>query len=167
MAMKNLVLLTITILLFSFDANSKSKSDKMYDNLSDKEGVTHFLIKKNMSDAFNINFGDDENKNVSGDLNSIRFISYNPEKGEYSGNEFIREAIGYLPKSSFKKFENDNENDNAEIWLLGNKRKYKECHIFIKNENPEQRQFIVSFYGDFLVEDIDELKEVGENISLD
>lgn len=141
----------------------------MYDAFSDQDGVTSISFSKNLVDAMNINLGDDDTgQKVKGDITQIRFMSYNPKKGSLSGPEFIHKAIGYLPKSSYKKYDDKgNPHDVSEIWLLGHGRKYRECHLFINNENPEGLQFVVSFYGDFKVEDINSLKEAGDKVSKD
>ena len=121
-----------------------------------------------MIDAIDIDLGDDnDDKNVTGDLHQIRFMSYNPKKGSLSGPEFTKKAVGYLPKSAYKSYEGEDEDDDAEIWLLGKKKKFQECHLFIKNEDDDQMRFIVSFYGDFTVNDLEGLKKTGEGFSDD
>lgn len=153
------------LLLSTLLTSAQSKSDKIYDTFDNKDGVTNFTITKDMTDAFNIDLGDDgDGRIVSGDLQKIRFLSYNPQKGELSGDAFIKKAIAMLP-SKYKKYDDDDEDSNAEIWLLGKKRKYSECHVFVKNENAEGNSFIVSFYGDFKVDDLEALKETGREMS--
>jgi hypothetical protein len=61
-------------------------------------------------------------------------MSYNPEKGDLSGTEFIEKVIGYLPKSAYNKYEDDELDSNTEIWLMGGKKKFQECHVFVKNK---------------------------------
>ena len=139
----------------------------MYDSFIGKDGVTNFSFTKNMIDAIDIDLGDDGNeRNVTGDLKEIRFLSYNPAKGQFSGQEFIEKSISMLPRS-YKKYEEDEDDSDTEIWLLGSKRKYKECHLFVKNENGKGNRFIVSFYGDFKVDDLDGLKKAGRGFSED
>jgi len=131
-----------------------------------KDGITSFSFTKNMIDAIDLDLSEDKNeRNVTGDLHEVRFMSYNPEKGTLSGNEFIKKAIAMLP-SEYKKYEEEDDDDSdAEIWLLGKRKKYSECHVFINNHNSEGNRFIVSFYGDFTVNDIDKLKNQGKEIS--
>jgi len=164
---------TITTLIFalafmlaSLLTGAQSKSDKMYDVFSGNDGVTNFSFSKSMIDAIDIDLGEDgDERNVTGDLTQIRFMSYNPEKGSLSGPEFIKKALGMLP-SQYKKYEEDgDEEDDAEIWLLGKRKKFTECHVFIKNEEPDQMRFVVSFYGDFTVNDLEELKKKGKGFS--
>lgn len=164
---------TITTLIFALAfllatllAGAQSKSDKIYDTFSQQEGVTNFTFSKNMIDAIDIDLGDDDDeRNVSGDLHKIRFLSYNPEKGDLSANEFTKKAIAMLP-SQYKKYEEDDD-DDAEIWLLGKKKKFTECHVFTKDEDNKSLRIIVSFYGEFNVNDIDKLREKGKGFSDD
>nr|WP_321487581.1 DUF4252 domain-containing protein [uncultured Draconibacterium sp.] len=158
---------TITTLLFALGlmlagllASGQSKSDKMYDVFANKEGVTSFSFSKDMMDAIDIDLGDEDEQSVTGDLRRIRFMSYNPEKGSLQNSEFSKKAIALLP-SKYKKYEDDGGDSDAAIYLLGRKKKYSECHVFITSENSEGNSFVVSFFGDFNVKDIDKLKSQG------
>jgi hypothetical protein len=158
------IVFIIGFLLASLLLTAQSKSDKIYDTFSGKEGVTNFSFNKNMIDVIDINL-DDENQHVSGDIHEIRFLSCNPEKSELTGPGFIKKAIALLP-SSYKKYEDSEDDDsNAEIWLLGKRKKYSECHVFIKNENSKGNSFVISFYGDFNVDDLDGLRKAGKDFS--
>lgn len=158
-------ILTTIILLVTQLAGAQSKSDKMYDAFANKDGISSFTFSKNMIDAIDLDLGEDgEEKKVTGDLHQIRFMSYNPEKGEISGPQFLEKAIGYLPKAAYK-FEDDDPDNDAEIWLLGGKKKFQECHIFVRNEQDNQMQFVVSFYGDFTVNDLEKLRKSGKEFS--
>jgi hypothetical protein len=158
------VIFTLAFMLATLLVVAQSKSDKIYDVFSGRDGVTNFTFSKNMIDAIDIDLGDeDDERNVTGDLHKIRFLSYNPEKGDLSADEFTRKAIGMLP-SQYHKFEED-EDDDAEIWLLGKKKNFSECHVFTKGENNKGLRIVVSFYGDFTVNDIDELINTGKGFS--
>ncbi len=161
--MKQLFLILSLIFAGAVFAGAQSKSDKMYDEFDGKDGVLNFSFSKNMIDAIDIDLGDDDEKNVTGDLHQIRFMSYNPEKGEFSGSDFTKKAIRSLP-SEYKKFEGYDD-DDAEIWLLGKKKKFQECHVFTTNDDDEQMRFVVSFYGDFTVNDLEGLKKTGKGFS--
>ena len=163
--MKTIRIFIVAVIVFAAQlANAQSKSYRMYDAFSNKDGITNFSFSKNMTDAFNIELGDDDDEKVTGDLNEIRFMSYNPKKGELSGSEFTRRAVKMLPPQ-YKKYEDENTDSDAEIWLLGGKRKFTECHLFLTNEEENQMRFVVSFYGDFTVKDLDGLKETGKSFS--
>ncbi len=164
---KYILILAVLFGILPLISQSQSKSDKMYDIFEDRDGVTNFSFSKNMLDVVNLDLGDEgDEKKVTGDLHQIRFMSYNPKKGDMSGAEFVKKAIGYLPKSSYKKFEDeDDEVNDAEIWLLGGKKKYKECHMFFNNEKDDNIRFVVSFYGDFKVNDLEGLTKMGKGMS--
>lgn len=158
--------LTAVLLFLSQISGAQSKSDKMYNAFSSDDAATSFTFSKNMIDAIDIDLGENgDEKNVTGDLHEIRFMSYNPEKGDLSGPEFLEQAKGYLPKMSYKKFEDDDEDSNAEIWLMGGKKNFQECHVFVRNEDKNQLQFVVSFYGDFTVNDLEKLRKTGKDFS--
>jgi hypothetical protein len=158
--------LTTMVLFLSQFTGAQSKSDKMYNAFSNNDAVTSFTFSKNMIDAIDIDLGEDgEEKNVTGDLHQIRFMSYNPEKGKLSGSEFIKQAKNLLPKMSYHKFEDDDKDSDAEIWLMGGKKNFQECHVFVQNEDENQLQFVVSFYGDFTVNDLEKLRKTGKDFS--
>lgn len=169
--MKTRIIVKTALLLIAFIftiqmAGAQSKSDKMYDAFASKDGISSFTFSKNMIDAINLDLGEEgEEKNVTGDLHQLRFMSYNPEKGSITGDEFIEKAIGYLPKTTYNKLENDDADSDTEIWLSGGKKKFTECHVFVKSEDANALQFVVSFYGDFTVNDIDKLKKSGKDFS--
>ena len=154
------------IFLGSQMVSAQSKSDKMYDAFENKDGVTSFGFSKNMADAVNIDVGEEgDEQKVTGDLHRVRFMTYNPKKGELTGSVFTKKAIGYLPKTAYIKYEDDDTDDNTEIWLLGRKKKFQECHVFVKNEQEDQMRLVVSFYGDFKVDDLEGLKKAGKTFS--
>jgi len=158
----------ILIVLISLTGMAQSRSYKMYDAFANKDGISSLSFSKNMIDAINLDLGEDaEKKTVTGDLHEIRFMSYNPEKGDLSGPQFLDKAKSYLPKSAYHKFEDDDSDSDAEIWLMGGKKKFQECHVFVRNENDNQMQFVVSFYGDFTVNDLEKLRKTGKDFSED
>jgi len=50
---------------------------------------------------------------------------------------------------------------------MGGKKKFQECHVFLKNEDENQMKFVVSFYGDFTVNDLKKLRKTGKDFSKD
>lgn len=153
------------IILASTVAVGQSKSDRLFDAFRNKPGVSYFAFTKSMTDAFNIDL-DDEAKTIKGDLSEIRFLSYNPKKGNLNGPDFITKAAGLLPGAYDRIVEVDSEN-NAEIWMLGNKRKASEFHVFIRSESNDDNQFLISFYGDFDIDDVEGVREIGLSLSVD
>ncbi|WP_339738836.1 DUF4252 domain-containing protein [uncultured Sunxiuqinia sp.] len=164
--MKSLKTIFISlIVLVSTVAVAQSKSDQLFDAFRNKPGVSYFAFTKSMTDAFNIDL-DDEAKTIKGDLSEIRFLSYNPKKGNLNGPDFITKAAGLLPGAYDRIVEVDSEN-NAEVWMLGNKRKASEFHVFIRSESSDDNQFLISFYGDFDIDDVEGVREIGLSLSVD
>lgn len=162
--MKKQFFLLILAIATVFMSQAQSKSDKMYNVFSGKDGVSSFSFSKNMIDAIDIDLGDGDEQNITGDLHQIRFMSYNPKKGSLSGSEFTKKAIAMLP-SKYKKYVDDDEDSDVEIWLKGGKKKFHECHLFLTNEKEEQMRFVISFFGDFTVNDLEGLKKKGMGFS--
>ena len=85
--MKNLMLTFVFAFAGIILVTAQSKSDKMYNVFSEKDGVSNFSFSKNMIDAIDLDVSDDSGeKSVTGDLHQVRFMSYNPKKGDLSGN---------------------------------------------------------------------------------
>jgi len=141
---------------------AQSKSDKLFDTFRNKPGVIYFAFNKSMDDAFNIDL-DEEGKTVEGDIQEIRFMTYNPGKGQLGVKEFCRKSSNLLP-SAYKLVEID-EGDHAQIWMLGNSKKAKEFHVLVGGDGESDLCFWISFYGDFEVKDLDGIKEMGMEMS--
>lgn len=157
-------ILTLFVLLTAPALMAQSKTEKLYDAFRNKPGVSYFAFSKDLTNAFNIDL-DDEGKNIEGDINEIRLLTYNPNKGQLSNIEFLKKTSGLLP-SSCKLVETDAD-DNAKIWMLGNRKKASEFHILIGGDNAESMSFLISFYGDFKVKDLDGLKAMGHEMAND
>lgn len=157
------LILIVSLIFAETGLFAQSKSDRLFDTFRNKPGVTYFAFTKNMNDAFNIDL--DNDKNISGDLQEIRFLSYNPQKGGLSGPDFMHKAIGML-SHSYKQMMSVDDDSDVEIWMLGNKRKAKEFHVFVHNKSSEDLQFVVSFYGDFdIKKDMDGIREISMSMS--
>ena len=163
---KTAILFTLITFLVTHFVNAQSKSDKMYNAFANNDGISSLTFSKNMIDAIDLDLSENgDEKSVTGDLHQIRFMSYNPENGDLTGTQFLEKAIGYLPKSAYHQFEDDEDSSDAEIWLMGGKKKFQECHVFVKNEQDDKMQFVVSFYGDFTVNDLAKLRKTGKDFS--
>jgi hypothetical protein len=163
---------SITILvaaLYAFITQTigvQSDPGRLFHVLEVMEGVSCLSFSKKMTNAIDIDLKD-ENKKFSGNLNQIHLMMYNPDKGKLPGDEFIQKAISLLP-GPYKKFTDQDEKDsNLEIWMRGKRNRYTEFHLFIRNEEGDDLQFVVSFYGEFSLDIIKKLKKKGKNISAD
>lgn len=148
-----------------------SPSDKLFEKMALKDGVTMLSFSKKMLDAVNLNFDDDdttEERNITGDLNSVKLIIYNaPEENHYMN--FRDEARNYLPKSKYdlvdpKEYDDDDNDDDVDILVLRSGRKIKECHIIIgDNDDDDGSGLLISFFGNFKIEDLKELADKADN----
>lgn len=164
--MKQLTTIILTVLFsgMMLVASAQSKSYRLYNEFSNNPACSQFSFSKSMLDVVNLTV-DEEGKKVTGDLNEVRFLSYNPEKGKMSGSDFLKQLKSLLP-SSYQKIKLDGEKNDMEVFILGNKKKATECHLFFKSSNQESIHFLVSFYGNFNIEDIDKLENIGKNFSV-
>ena len=165
--MKNtLVLIVILALGFSLNAQNRP-SDRLFEKMALKPGITMLSFSKAMLDAVNLNFDNDKNDdehNVTGDLNEVKVVIYNaPEDAETI--DFRGDALRYLPLTKFKEIDPDDhdidhDNGSVDIRIFKSGRKIKECHVLIQGET---NGVLLSFFGDFKVEDVKELAEKVDN----
>ena len=162
--MKKILFFTIALIAVCSITNAQSRpSDKLFEKMSLKKGITMLSFSQEMLDAIDMNFdndkGDKENK-VTGDLHEVKVVIYKaPETGE--NMDFRGEALRYLPLSKFRKIDTDeydidNENGTVDIRVNGSGRKIKECHILFQGET---NGVLLSFFGNFKVEDVKEMAD--------
>ncbi len=150
------------------NANGQSKSDKLYDNFSGKEGFSTLGLSKSMIDVIDMTIDNDdgEEKKVTGDLNRIRVLYYNDGKGDLSAEEFGERVLKFFDKNAYHRIEDDDDDDDnteVEMRYLGTKKKVKEFHMVMWGDGGLNA--VVSFYGDMDVEQVDELKELGIGVA--
>ncbi len=148
------LLLTVVVLLTTITLSGQSRSYKIYDQYSHKDGFTSLGFSKSMIDAVNMNI-DEENKKITGDLMEIRILFANREKTHDDGS--LADVIAAkFSKMDYRKVEpKDSKDDNsAEFWIEGNSKNVKECHVIVRNSDDKQFSCLVSFYGNFKVEDL-------------
>ena len=153
----------IALVLTSMVSNGQSKSYRIYKEFDQQDGFTWFSVSKSMLDVVDLTL-DDENQKVTGDLKEIRVMVFNPKKAE-SHQDFYRMMNRKLSRMHYKEVEPDDAgtSGNLTFWIKGNKRKVRECHIVIGNDNPNGLNCLISFYGDMDVRHLDELKSIGES----
>ena len=143
------ILLAITITI-----SAQSKSYRIYDEFGHRDGFTALAFSKAMIDAVNLNI-DEENKKITGDLMEIRILIADRQKTKAEGSlsKIISEKLN---KSDCRKVQPKDikEDDNVEFWIEGDSKKVKECHVIVIDSDDKQFSCLVSFYGDFKVEDL-------------
>jgi len=165
--MKNTFVI-IMILAFGLSINAQDRpSDRLFEKMALKPGITMLSFSKSMLDAVDLNFDNDENedeKQVTGDLSEVKVMIYNaPEDAE--AIDFRGSALRYLPLTKFKEIDPDehdinNDNGSCDIRIFKCGRKIKECHVLFQGDT---NGVLLSFFGDFKVEDVKELAEKVDN----
>ncbi len=149
----------VAIIVSTLTGYAQSKSYRIFDEFANHDGFMYMAFSKSMIDAVNLNL-DDENKKVTGDLNEIRILVLNREKSNLGGSlqKIISEKF---EKLNYRKVEPKDEDgsDDAEFWIEGDSKRVKECHIIVKDSKDNQFSCLVSFYGNFKVEDLKSLEK--------
>ena len=143
----------VALLFTTISGSAQSRSYRIYDQFASRDGFTFLSFSKSMIDAVNMNI-DEENKKITGDLLEIRILFSNREKNK--NHESLAQSISEkLNNMDYRKIQpNDAKEDNVEFWIDGNSKRVKECHVLVKNSDDHQFSCLVSFYGNFKVEDL-------------
>lgn len=153
----------LVALLISFLSGfTQTKSQKIYDRYPKEEGFTYLSFSKTMIDAMNLNL-DENGKKITGDFQECRILIYNPEKGKIP--QFAREVSNQLSSLRYEQVHPKNEqpDEDAEFWIEGKGDRVSECHIIIGNKGkPENSSLLISFYGNFKVEDLKKLENIAQ-----
>ena len=154
----------IAIILSSFTVSGQSRSYRIFDEFACHDGFTYLAFSKSMIDAVDFNL--DDNKNIKGDLKEIRLLFLNREKNIFK-EPFADIISGKLNKMNYKRIkpEKDKDRDDAEFWIEGDSHKVKECHIIVKDHSDKKFSCLVSFYGNFTVEDLGSLEKFSRKQS--
>ena len=155
----------VALLISTLTGSAQSKSYRIFDEYANKEGFTYFAFSKAMIDAVNLKL-DEENKKVTGDLNEIRFLLLNREKSNLGGT-LSKILAGKLEKLDYRKAEPNgaDANDDVEFWVDGDSKRINECHVIVRNSDDNQFTCLVSFYGNFKVEDLESLEKFSRKQS--
>jgi len=152
----------VAMLLSFLSGFGQTKSQKIYDRFSKEEGFTCLSFSKSMIDAMNLNL-DEEGKKITGDFQECRMLIYNSEKGRlkhFSGD--ISREFGSLHYEQVHP-KGEKTTDDAQFWIEGKGDRVSECHIIIGNKGDDHgSSLLISFYGNFKVEDLKKLEKIGQ-----
>ena len=149
----------VAIVVTALTGSAQSRSYRIFDEFANRDGFTYVAFSKSMIDAVNLNL-DDENKKITGDLNEIRILVLNREKSNL-GASLSKIVAEKFNKLNYRKVEpkDKGESDDVEFWIDGNSKKVKECHAIVTDSKDNQFSCLVSFYGDFKVDDLKSLEK--------
>jgi len=149
----------VAIIVTTLTGSAQSKSYRIFDEFANHDGFTYMAFSKSMIDAVDLKL-DDENKKITGDLNEIRILVLNREKSNLGGS-LPKTIADKFDKLNYRKVEpkDKSDSDDVEFWIEGDSKKVRECHVIVTDSKDNQFSCLVSFYGNFKVEDLDKLEK--------
>ncbi len=152
----------VAMLLSFLSGFGQSKSQKIYDRYPKEAGFTSFSFSKTMIDAMNLNM-DEEGKKITGDFQECKILIYNSEKGTIE--QFPQELAKEFRSLHYEQVhpKGEKSNDDAEFWIEGKGDRVSECNIILRHHsNDVKSAVLVSFFGNFKVEDLKKLEKIGQ-----
>ena len=156
--MKKIVII-IAVIAFPFLIQAQTKGESLHAKYSNIDGFNSFSFAGSFLKNLDFDVDEDElEKNITGDCKNIKFLSYKHVTG--TETKFRNIVSSQLTKgSSYKEVLTDrDEDDNSdEIHFYAKasgKKKFSEFHVLHYNEN---RTSLVSFFGDFKVDELETL----------
>lgn len=149
--MKIKTLFTIlAITIFSIVATSQnSASDKLYTTLEGTEGVTIMSLSKDIIDMVDMFVDNEESRQISGPMKKVKMLICKD-----NNLSLIKEVTNTFEKRPFTEIEDQDGDDHSRIFVISKGPKVNECHIIA---NGTDALLLLSFYGDFKIEDIGKL----------
>ena len=154
MKLTNRLALLILLVLAINTLSAQSRSYSIYDQFAQRDGFTTLSFSKAMIDMVNLNI-DEENKKITGDLTEVRILFSDKEKNKDLGaiNKLFSEKFEKLKYRRIEPSEIKGT-DDVEFWIEGNAKIVKECHVIVCSSDNKEFSCLVSFYGNFKVEDL-------------
>lgn len=153
--MKKLIVLIVFAFIITLGFGQSSASERMYAQLKGSSGVSLLTLSKDMIDMVDLNIdGDTDGKKVTGPLREIR-VAICKDSLDRSTIPLIN---GFLNKSPFNEVDLEDEEGDLRVFVNRKGRTIEECHVAIPGDNG---LILVSFFGEFRVEDVDNLREAA------
>lgn len=152
------VAIVLMVILFPVLIQAQTKAEKLHEKYSKLDEFSSFSFSGNFLKNLDFDVDEDEvEKNITGDCDGIKLLSYKHENADKS--KFMRLIVSELSSGKYKEVlkdvEKDDDSDEVHFYALGKKKRFSEFHLVHCNEN---RVSLVSFFGDF---HIDELKTLS------
>ncbi len=159
--MKTTLLFIAGLFFMSLAYSQNGASDKIYDFLKEQEDVSLLTFSKDIIDMVDMNIGEDEEgKKVTGPLKEIRVAICKQINSKETGLKIE----GFLKKAPFHEVDMEDEDNDLRVYIQRKGRIVNDCHVIIPGTD---KLILVSFYGEFKIEDVDKLKESANNITWD
>ena len=143
-----------------------SPSDRLFNNMEDKDGVTILSFSKSMLDFIDMDFDDSE---ITGDLDKIKILIYSssdvkdPVSLRKQARKYLSGRYKRVKPSDIDKDADSDADEDVDIMVLRSGNRVKECHVIVADKDDEDDGgVIISFFGNFKVEDLKELAAKAE-----
>ena len=154
--------LLIGLTTFTLVNSQNRPSDKFFNSLRERDDVSTFGFSKSMIDMIDMNISADTDadgdKKIMGDLNEIKVSIFDKTKNPQSENE----AIAFFKKTPFAEVDMNDKDNEARVFVNRKGKTIHECHIGI---GGEKKFVLISFFGEFRVEDVKALKKSAKGLA--
>jgi hypothetical protein len=138
-------------------SQAQTKGEKLHAKYSNLDGFNSFSFAGSFLKNLDFDVDEDElEKNITGDCKNIKFLSFKHETGDES--KFKKIVKSQLSKgNSYKEVLTDRDEDSDEVYFYAkgiSKKRFSEFHILHYNEH---RTSLISFFGDFHVDELETL----------
>lgn len=158
--MKKIAIILLAIALPML-MQAQTKGEKLHAKYSNLDDFNSFSFSGSFLKNLDFEVDEDElEKNVTGDCKNIKFLTYKHDNGNET--KFKKIVISQLSKGdSYKEVlteDRDENSDEVHFYAKGRGKKFSEFHILHYNDN---RTSLVSFFGDFHVDELETLSHMS------
>lgn len=158
--MKKIAIILLAIAL-PILMQAQTKGEKLHAKYSNLDDFNSFSFSGSFLKNLDFEVDEDElEKNVTGDCKNIKFLTYKHNNGDET--KFKKIVISQLSKGdSYKEVlteDRDENSDEVHFYAKGRGKKFSEFHILHYNDN---RTSLVSFFGDFHVDELETLSHMS------
>lgn len=160
----------LALMLTTLLSSAESKSDRIYDMFSGKDGVVTLSFSKSFLEPFEL-FLDDDTKQVIYKMKKVRFMAYNEDKGSLDAYAVYGKIQTQLKGNSY--FEIDPEeldcddchieidhDDDLTLIGHGNRKNMDEFHVLVFDHDD---CILFSFYGEISVQELKECSKFSQS----
>ena len=158
--MKKLVIILIAFAL-PVMLQAQTKGENLHAQFSHADGFNSFSFSGSFLKNMDFDVDDEDiERNITGDCKNIKFLSFKHQLGNES--KFKKIVISKLSKGdSYKEVlteERDKDSDEVYFFARGKGKRFNEFHVLHYNE---LRTSLVSFFGNFHVDELKTLSQVN------
>lgn len=158
--MKN-YLIIILMTIFPILTNAQTKGEQLHTKYGNEDGFTTFSLSGSFLKDLDFDVDDDEiEKKITGDIHTMKFLTYKRESNTQV-IDFFRIAQKQLSQRGYDQVLEEQTKDSDDETLFfarGKGRRYSEFHVLHSSDN---RTSLVSFFGNFKVDDLKALSRMG------